>query len=407
MSSWILTLCVVLGAGVAAGEAGTKRLQPGDFASAETCRPCHDEIYEQWRSSYHSRAATDSVFWKVFQQAVEETGSRVSAICLTCHMPVATVSKEIKLIGPISASLQLSPVAREGVTCDFCHTISGQEFLGVNVSVGAYRVPHDAATDIKYGSHPDASTQGHATEVSTFLEDPILCGICHKYTHPLPGKVLQDTYAEWYYSPYRSQGKRCQDCHMPAYSGRGAVDGPERPDLNAHVFPGGHSEMLKKAATVSLRARQADRSGKRHIRITAAVTNAGSGHLMPTGIPGIRELWLDLRVRDSKGAQVFAQKIPYGATLLDRDGNPAMPWRAVRVGKDTRIAPQKTRESIVRFPVPDGELGTLEAEGTVYYRLLSERIATRVGIEPSPPIPVASDRILISVDGEVSRAPSQ
>ena len=62
---------------------------------------------------------------------------------------------------------------------------------------------------------------------------------------------IQNTYEEWKSSPYAAEGKRCQDCHMPSYSGKTANDGKERPELHAHVFMGGHTEMILKAATFS------------------------------------------------------------------------------------------------------------------------------------------------------------
>ena len=57
---------------------------------------------------------------------------------------------------------------------------------------------------------------------------------------------IQDTYAEWKRSPYAAEGKRCQDCHMPAYAGKTAAEGKERAELHAHVFMGGHTEMIRK-----------------------------------------------------------------------------------------------------------------------------------------------------------------
>jgi hypothetical protein len=397
-------LGATLAASVCVWAAETKPLTPKDFASADTCKPCHTEIYQQWRTSLHSQAATDSLFWRLFQRAVQDAGSRASALCLTCHAPVATVGREVKWFGPVPSPLELSPVAREGVTCDFCHTVSGAENLGRNVTLGAYRVPRKGDTVIKYGSHADAKSPAHATQPSAFLRSSRLCAICHQYTHPLPGLEIQNTYAEWYYGPYRAQGRECQHCHMPAYTGRGAHDSPERQDIRAHVFPGGHREMLKKAALVSLWARVSEKAGTRVIRINVVVTNANSGHLIPTGMPGMRQLWLEVAVKAPDGADVFTGRANFGLSLLDQDGSPAMPWNAVRVGSDTRIAPQRSRRATFEFKAPKLNL---EARAKVYYRLISEQAAKIAGIQPSPPIVVAGDQILISSDGGVKEMPVQ
>jgi hypothetical protein len=397
-------LWIILSLAVAVRVNAAEPLKLEDFSPAEKCGSCHVEIYQQWQTSNHSRASTDPVYWQFFQQAVRDLSSSASNLCLTCHLPVATVIKEVPLTGPLSFPLKLSPVANEGVTCDFCHTISGNENLGKGISVGAYRYPRKGNTDIKYGFHTDASTPNHGTEVSMFLQSPQFCGICHKFTHPVFEQTWQDTYAEWENSPYAKEGRRCQDCHMPQYAGRSATDGPERTDLHAHVFPGGHSEMVKKVATVTLWAQVKQKSGNNDVIVKALVTNVGSGHLMPTGIPGIRQMWLEVVAKNAKGVEVFAKKIPFEIELLGPDGNPTMPWKAVRLGKDTRIAPRKSREMLLEFALPEGDFDPLEVRSSVYYRRISELAAKAVGIKESPAIEIAGDRIRVFSNGRVEKA---
>src|SRR5262249_35649348 len=153
-------------------------------------------------------------------------------------------------------------------------------------------------THIKYGVHTDAQTTNHLAATSKFLQSAEFCGICHQFTHPFSGEKLQDTYAEWKSGPYAKKGgKRCQDCNMPAYTGQGTSDELERKDLHAHVFIGGHSEMLKKVASVTLLGHFKELAGKRSVNLKALVTNVGSGHFMPTGLPGLRQMWLAVVVR--------------------------------------------------------------------------------------------------------------
>ena len=108
---WVRVLIILTIASCSVHAAEIRQLTARDFASAETCRPCHTEIYQQWRSSFHSQSAVDPVFWRLFQQAVRDTGSRASALCLTCHAPVATVGREIGWFGPVSSLPELSPIA--------------------------------------------------------------------------------------------------------------------------------------------------------------------------------------------------------------------------------------------------------------------------------------------------------
>ena len=398
---WLWTV-LILAVGVSAYAAEPLKLE--DFSPAEKCGSCHMEVYQQWQTSNHSRTATDPIYLQFFQQEIQDLGSSASAHCATCHIPVATVAKEIPLTGPLSFPLKISPVAKEGVTCDFCHTISGNENLGKGISVGAYRYPRKGTTDIKYGSHIDASTPNHGTEVSRFLQSPEFCGICHKFTHPVLGQTWQDTYEEWQNSSYAKEGRRCQDCHMPQYAGRSAPHGAERTDLRAHVFPGGNSEMVAKVATVTLWAQVKQKSGSSEIIVKALATNVGSGHLMPTGMPGFRQMWLEVEAKSARGVEVLAKKISFEVELLGPDGNPTMPWKAVRIGKDTRIAPRKSREMLLEFTLPEKDFDPIEVRSSIYYRRISELAAKKMGIKESPAIEIASDRIKVFSNGRVEKA---
>jgi hypothetical protein len=124
----------------------------------------------------------------------------------------------ILLHNPVTLPLKLSSKAMEGVTCDFCHTISGDEHFGKDISTGAYKYPRKGETAIKYGAHANANTTNHLSKESKFLQSSEFCGICHKFNHPFSGAAMQDTYEEWKSGPYSKSakrgGKRCQDCHI-------------------------------------------------------------------------------------------------------------------------------------------------------------------------------------------------
>ena len=125
---------------------------------------------------------------------------------------------------------------------------------------------------------------------------------------------------------------------MPAYSGRTAVDGKERPGLHAPVCSGGHTEMIREAAPVQVQSNW--KGGRKEaIKVVASVSNVGAGPLIPTGIPSIRKMWLEVSILD--GSTVAAtQPRPFVLELLDGARKPAMPWDVVRIGK-TRASVQR------------------------------------------------------------------
>ncbi|MEW5976129.1 MAG: multiheme c-type cytochrome [Acidobacteriota bacterium] len=359
---------------------GQHKLEPSDFKTASECKACHSEIYAQWKTSTHSEAFRDPIYQAVLKAVSEKTEGRSERFCVSCHSPLASVTNTIP-DRPFAVK-DPSPLLADGVTCMFCHTISGQEVKVSRVSLGAFLFPRIGQTKVLYGRHPDAKTPHHETEVSSFLLSSELCGTCHRFAHPASGNVIQDTYAEWKNSPYAAEGKRCQDCHMPAYSGKVAASGKQRPELHAHVFMGGHTEMIKKAATIKLNGTwKAD-----NLEVTAEVINSGAGHLIPTGIPGIRQMWLEVSVFDG-GQAVKTETRPFGLELFDGKKQPAMPWDAVSIGKDTRIAPKQSRLEKIDFRL--ARTSGIRVEARLLERLVSEQAARYAGIPASPPLVMA------------------
>lgn len=56
-------------------------------ASAESCRVCHQEIYQQWKHSWHSRSTRNRNFTLAFDRWVKD--GKPSAACLSCHAPAS------------------------------------------------------------------------------------------------------------------------------------------------------------------------------------------------------------------------------------------------------------------------------------------------------------------------------
>jgi len=68
--------------------------------------------------------------------------------------------------------------------------------------------------------------------------------------------------------------------------------------------------------------------------------------------------------------------------LFDREGKLAMPWDAVRLGKDTRIGPKKTRVEQFNFKLTNSK--DVRVEARVLERLVSEQAAQYAGVPAAP-----------------------
>jgi hypothetical protein len=356
----------------------SKMLEASDFKTASKCRECHEQIYDQWTTSMHSQAFRDPIYQVMLRRVDEDRQGRLTRFCVSCHAPLATVTRSVpeKLFDgqPRPALLE------EGVTCEFCHTIPGSALELKRSSLGSFVFPRTGQANTLYGRHADAKTDAHPTDPSKFLLSSELCGTCHRFGHPVSGMPIQNTYEEWKNSSYAAEGKRCQDCHMPSYAGKTANDGKERPELHAHVFKGGHTEMILKAATVQLKSNWKGGS-KEMLDVVAPVSNVGAGHMIPTGVPGIREMWLEVSVLN--GSQVATtQKRYFRHELFDRQGKLALPWDAVRFGKDTRIGPKKTRVEQFTFKLANAK--DVRVQAKLLERLVSEQAAQYAGVPAAP-----------------------
>jgi hypothetical protein len=276
-----------------------------------------------------------------------------------------------------------------GVTCDLCHTISAlpAQWPGD----GVFRL---APGSVKRGQLRDAVSPAHRTAYSQLHTRSDLCGACHSQTHPTLGFLVDDTYRQWAASTFAKQHITCQDCHMPRRRAQAAKNGPMRDDARAHTFAGGNVRigapalaraMLRRAARVEVttgrtRARRGDK-----LSISARVTNIGAGHAIPTGMPELRRMRLELRAVDGEGRVVAMGGEVFTTVYEDASGrhDGTVPfWRAVKVYSDTRIGPGLTAEVPLEITVPTTMAGdALTIEAVLSYQSLPDTWAKEHGLK--------------------------
>jgi hypothetical protein len=311
----------------------------GIFTQAEVCGDCHTDIYKEWSNSLHAASLSDPVFREGFKEIEKEEDRR---ICIRCHAPTVLLTNDYEMNLPIT---------KEGVTCDFCHSI---------VSIDLKREPpfHVKPGNVKRGPFPfilESLEIGHRSEYSALFTDSKFCATCHQVVNRKGIKVL-NTYEEWLNSPYPSEGIHCQNCHMPQVPGTKIVDPeiyPSERIVTAHRFLGGHSKInISKAAKVTMMSDYR----KDTLVVTVYVTNEESGHKLPTGIPS-RKLVLSVRIFDEEGNVIGEKKTFYRRVLLDEEGNEIKTiedffLKASREIQDNRIAPRETRREEFKFFIP-------------------------------------------------------
>ncbi len=202
-------------------------LSVGSFLPASECVACHPDHVARWESSSHAYAMVDPVFRALVEVRRADHDGAQDTFCLQCHTAIGTRGGEIV---PGFAWEQLSPVVREGVTCEACHKVSALERTWNSGHVLDEGGPMYGPLQAPDGSAPHEHAYSELHTTSEF------CAGCHEVIE-LDGLPLERPYSEWLESPSADDGQTCQDCHMPTYQGPAAEGGDPR-TLHDHRFVG-------------------------------------------------------------------------------------------------------------------------------------------------------------------------
>jgi len=208
----------------------------------EACADCHEEIYDEWKGSWHSQSLTDSRVirtWRTFiLSGLDQKGlprSTLKNICLVCHAPqikyatdevaariadlIVTAADDPDVAKREAAVKELSKI---NVNCLICHNMKA--------------VPGgQAQAKTIYSIRDDIDTEPHKEEIgfdtikSEYLTKAKFCSECHHGCPPGMPSTICPTLWTSYQEHYIAHGgtKICQDCHMQ-----------QGEDHKMHNFPG-------------------------------------------------------------------------------------------------------------------------------------------------------------------------
>jgi len=338
----VLVLVVVTGAVWTRSDAASPVAEP--YSSARDCARCHQTIHKYWSESEHSRSATSPSFRAALDAAVEGTPDRsaVQRNCVWCHAPTALVTGDYSLQRPIT---------REGVSCDFCHTVA-------DVDLSRPDHPFELQPGkVKRGPLEYAKSPYHETAYSALHKaSPLICIACHEYKNAGGVKVLS-TYSEWASGPYPVRGQTCQECHMPLVPGNTVSEGLESTQrrINLHRLVGG-SAASRVRGGLDLRFGSLA-LGAASAEVEVVVANTGVGHAAPGGLSS-KSLVLAVGVDTGSGELIHRLEKVYRRELKDSDGHalvtiPDFFLKAASVGEDTRIKQKESRNEHFTVPLPE------------------------------------------------------
>ncbi len=406
-----------------------KAVPSTEFYPPSKCKGCHAAIYDQWKGSMHSNAFHDPVFRALWRLGSDETKGATDKLCAGCHTAVGTVAEEVRRNA--EGDFEVSEVAQEGVQCHLCHSIVASNMLETPT-----HMPQNASIVVDpglvmRGPYADAKPMWHKAEYSELHTKAEFCGNCHNVFHPTNHFPIENTYNEWKFSVYAQKGIVCQDCHMmpiekaievartlekPKNPGKASPMGPERDNVFTHEFVGGNFTVtkllgadahaaiavkrLQSAATVDLSLPKQAEDGD-IARFRVKVTNVGAGHNLPTSLTEVREMWLDVKVTDAKGQELYRSgaldaahnltdgTVRFYTPAVDEKGNHTVkPWEVTRFNYNTTIPPKGYAERDFAFLVPDDAPGPLAVEVKLRYRSFPQAVANLLLKDQAPVLPI-------------------
>ncbi len=332
---------------------GKNKIKKREYTSARVCGECHPKIYTMWNNSMHAHAMNDPIFKATYALAYTKTGGSAAKTCLRCHAPTTIVTEDFN---------QKLEITREGVTCDFCHTVVGMDLSNRE---NPFIIKQGS---IKVSSIEGANTWSHGSDQPGILGSSEFCAGCHDYTDK-NGVLLMGTFTEWKEGPYPAQGVECQNCHM-------SVQEDNLKDHRMVKFKGdlprqsglpGNSEAMQAESSnvsgfkiidhddISVQINRVERSGG-HLKVVVQITSTGYGHMVPTGMPS-RSLILLCEVRTSpKGEtmtrrQVYRKRVVYQKNGEELTDDSDLMLKPSRIIDDNRIAPNEIRTEEFKFMV--------------------------------------------------------
>ncbi len=387
-------------------------LDPGAFSSSDRCASCHVEHAREWGTSMHAYAMVDPVFRALVMVRQTDFAGTQDQFCVQCHSAIGTRGGEISAGFSFEA---LSPIVQEGVTCVSCHQVTE---LARDHNSGHVLDPDSpmraTITDpVASSRHGSAHSPLHGT--SEF------CGGCHDIVE-VSGLSLERPYEEWLSAPASAEARNCQSCHMPEVSRAVAPTGPVRTS-HSHRFLGVDlplaegfatpeetaairedvQTLLRGAADLRITTPPSVRAG-RTLDLVVDIESLLDGHALPTGSTFIRQLWLEVIVRDGSGRIVYetgtldadgdlrdhwSARDPYGdadlvslsSSLTNADGEPELfPWRAVEHFRRT-LEPRHTRTVTLFVPVPLPMEGPLTVSARLRFRSHPPYLLRALGLD--------------------------
>jgi tetratricopeptide (TPR) repeat protein len=243
---------------------GEQKIPSKFFMESESCKRCHEDIYNQWFSSAHHFSSFNNQWYRKSIEYMQDTvGTKPSKWCGGCHDPAVLYAGLMDT--PIKQIVH-TPPAQAGLGCMMCHSIAAvKSTMGQGDFYLEYPELHELAASknpvVRY-MHDFLVKLNPEPHRRAFLK-PFMktqtaefCSSCHKVHLDVPVNSYRwfrgfNEYDNWQASGVSGQGARsfyypkqsqqCADCHMPLERSNdmGNIAG----NVHSHRFPAANTAL--------------------------------------------------------------------------------------------------------------------------------------------------------------------
>ena len=243
---------------------GRQKIPSKFFMESDSCKRCHEDIYNQWFSSAHHFSSFNNQWYRKSIGYMQDTiGAKPSKWCGGCHDPAVLYSGLMDT--PIKQIVH-RPESQAGLGCMMCHSIANvKSTMGQGDFYLEYPKLHEMAAtknpvgralhDFLIKLNPEPHRR---VFLKPFMRDQTaeFCSSCHKVHLDVPVNHYRwirgfNEYDNWQASGVSGQGARsfyypakpaqCADCHMPLTQSndQGNISG----FIHSHRFPGANTAL--------------------------------------------------------------------------------------------------------------------------------------------------------------------
>jgi hypothetical protein len=212
------------------------------YLSNKDCKECHEDIYYEYQSSYHSKTYfNDELHRKVANKASKKTYD-----CAVCHMPGATDIQA--LIKGKERPNKYEQEQEDAISCIYCHQIAYvKKSHNFNINVRTKNI--EGYKPNMYGTLEDPDDSDKHAMLNNPIYEKNVCLGCHSHKRNKNDVLIFQAIKE------NQDTTKCIKCHMPLVDGGAEKDNKRgRLQHHSHTFAGIHSlEMMKKAVSFHIK----------------------------------------------------------------------------------------------------------------------------------------------------------